>query len=146
MEKNQNGNQNLPKAPKGIGINGEKTAVQIEVSKSAKQPVPAVPAMPSIEELQAKAEKTAQMVQRYQSIKAKKAELDSFVILYETEQAKIVITDVKGRSITTNNPKSIESVIQIWKADICEALAKAEQDIRGIMNAHTTPEMQQQAA
>ncbi|MCL2597280.1 MAG: hypothetical protein FWD66_06430 [Paludibacter sp.] len=90
---------------------------------------------PSIEELQAKAEKTAQLVQKYQTIKAKKAEVDSFVILHENEQAMMQIVDVKGRVIKTSNPKSIEQVLTIWKSDICEALIKAEKEVREIMSA-----------
>ena len=111
------------------------TQATAEVVNSENTPKMEVVTVPSIEELQAKAEKTAKLVNRYQTIKAKKAEVDSFVILHESEQAQITITDVTGRSIRTNNPHSIEQVLKIWKEDISAALKKAEAEIREIMNA-----------
>ena len=127
-------------------INPESTP-KTEVPKPAEQVKPAIPAMPSIEELQAKAEKTAKLVQRYQTIKLKKAEIDSFVILHESDRAQLEIEDCNGRRIVTQNLKSIEQVLVIWKNDINEALTKAEQEIREIMNAQqATPEILQIAA
>ena len=130
-----------------IVINGVNVAKVTHQTLELPKVEQATPSIPSIEELQARAEKTAQLVRRYQNVKEKKAEVDSFVILHESEQASITICDVKGREITTNNPKSIAQVIEIWKADIGEALARAEQEIRDIMNAQaTTPDVLKQAA
>ncbi len=103
--------------------------------KPAEQATPPVANIPSIEELQARAEKTSQLVKRYQTVKEKKAEIDRFTILHDSENSKIYISDEDGRSITTSNPKSIAQVIDIWKKDINEALAKAEQEVREIMTA-----------
>ncbi|MDR0874227.1 MAG: hypothetical protein LBN27_12305 [Prevotellaceae bacterium] len=127
----QNGKAEKEQGATGATVtNGTKIA---EVTKSTEQ-VATVPAVPSIQELTAKAEKTAMLVQKYEKIKAKKEQVDRFVILHESEQANIVITDVKGQRIETSNPKSIEQVLAIWKADICEALTNAEQEIRDIMS------------
>ena len=152
MEKN--------KKPLSISINTKKesaTGVTVEkgtqkaevqnIEVAPKVEVVTMPTMPSIEELQAKAEKTAQLVSRYQTIKSKKAEVDSFVILHDSNQAQITIRDVNGREIVTNNPKTIGQVLTTWKADIAEALVKSEQEIREIMSAQqATPEVLSNAA
>ncbi len=116
-------------------VTGKQVAEVKNIDIAPKPAEQVVTMPPSIEELQARAEKTSQLVERYQTIKEKKAELDSFVILHDREQARIVITDNNGRRIETYNPKSIAQVVEIWKKDINEALAKAEQDVREIMNA-----------
>jgi len=132
----------------GAKVENATTVAEVTNNENApKVEAVTVPAVPSIEELQARAEKTSQLVERYRTIKEKKAELDSFVILHENEQANITITDVKGRRISTNNPKSIAQVIGIWKTDISEALVKAEQDVRESMNAQqATPDVLNKAA
>ena len=139
MEKNQKtvGTKANNESATGVQTNGTTAEVtnkivKMEQPKAIKE---AIAVIPSIEELQAKAEKTAQLVERFRTIKAKKAEVDSFVILHENTQAEITVRDVAGRSITTCNPKTIAQVIEFWKGELTDALQKSERDIREIMNA-----------
>jgi hypothetical protein len=101
---------------------------------------------PTIEELQAKGLKIYHLTQRYEEIRGKKALVDRFQILHEKENACLTIVDAKGEEITTNNPKSIQQVIEIWKCDLTEALSKAETEIRQIMSTETQPVTLEKAA
>lgn len=91
--------------------------------------------IPTIREMQEKAEKMHLLSEKYDTLSAKKQDLDLFSISHDGDTARMRLTDAKGQHFESSNPVCIRQLIDIWKKTYTDAMAKTEEEMRKLMEA-----------
>ena len=97
--------------------------VQEEVKQEQPKPL-------SFEQIREKGQNLFNLMQKYDDVKGKAEDLKSFELLHNEEMASIVISDVKGRSFTSRNPKAIAKFIEFCGEQLTETLNSLETEMR----------------
>lgn len=113
---------------------------EITISATASTPeipetLPVQKHIPTIREMQEKAEKMHLLSEKYDSLSAKKQDLDLFSISHDGDTARMRLTDARGQHFESSNPVCIRQLIDLWKKTYTDAMAKTEEEMRKLMEA-----------
>ncbi len=100
-------------------------------AQEAQAPQPAKESKaPSLEELKRRAEIVFLLREKHTQLTAKRASLDKFTISHEKENATATVEDVNGMHFTSSSPKTIAKLLEFWKQEFDEAIAKVEDELK----------------
>lgn len=81
---------------------------------------------PTTEEIKDKAVVLYHLQQKHNELQNKRRALDEFSITTDRNNATISVVDSKGTKFTSNNPKSINKLIEFWKEEFNTAIEEVE--------------------
>lgn len=84
---------------------------------------------PTTEEIKDKAVVLYHLQQKHNELQNKRRALDEFSITTDRNNATISVVDSKGTKFTSNNPKSINRLIEFWKEEFNTAIEEVEAEM-----------------
>ncbi|MDR2683992.1 MAG: hypothetical protein LBB53_01260 [Prevotellaceae bacterium] len=94
------------------------------------------PKTPTLQELKDKSISLFHLQAKHSELTNKRRELDEFAITGDRDNAKVVITDVKGKTFQSSSPKTVGKIIEFWKDEFNAAIAETEEQIKKTWNIY----------
>lgn len=86
----------------------------------------------SIEDIKRKSEVLNRLTVKWDTLTEKRRKVENFAISHDGDTASTIVRDAHGEVFESNSPKTINKLIEFWKAEFSEAITEVEQEMREI--------------
>ena len=86
----------------------------------------------SIEDIKRKSEVLSRLTVKWDALNEKRKRVENFAISHDGDTAAVRVFDASGEVFESNSPKTINKLVEFWKAEFTETLENVEKEMREI--------------